>query len=115
MISRRTTIILGNLYQQIFSHTTYHARYGHKTTIYKENLYDYLYGHNYPAWFCNMAKGLMGKRGIQEWIMKLHTGETQHLETITWDQEAKEKLGQQYLRDLAEDTLNTFQEADEKQ
>jgi hypothetical protein len=46
----------------------------------RDALYDFLYENNYQAWLCNQAKShqsvTSGKRGVQEWVMKLHTGET---------------------------------------
>jgi hypothetical protein len=47
-------------------------------------------------------------RGVQDFIMQLHTGETQVAVTQNWSWEKRQQLGQEYLRELAEDILNEW-------
>ena len=76
------------------------------TTIRKDALYDFLYDNDYPAWLLNQSQGITSRRRqIQEWIMKIHTGETQASATPNWTWDQRERLGQQYLEELAEDML----------
>ena len=72
-------------------------------------LYDFLYDHDYSAWLCNKARGIKSysdTRPLIDFIMRLHTGETQYHTTQNWSSEERERLGQRYLVDLAEDVLN---------
>ena len=77
--------------------------------VYRDKLYNFLFGCNYEGWFCNTAKTLPYPRDVEEWIMKLHTGETQAAATPNWSWEQREKLGQEYLRNLAEDVLSWYE------
>jgi hypothetical protein len=43
---------------------------------------------------------------VKEFVMKLHTGESLAKATSNWSWQQREKLGQRYLKDLAEDILN---------
>lgn len=45
-------------------------------------------------------------RSLREFIMRLHTGETLTDATPSWEWEERTKLGQEYLRNLAEDFLS---------
>lgn len=93
-----------------------------KYAIDTEELYDFLYEHNYPAWLCNMAASLYdsgetltsGTRKLKEFLMKLHTGESVSLATPQWTWEQRSSLGQQYLRNLAQDILINAKEDDEE-
>lgn len=115
MISRKTAHQIGKIYQASYSYTTsnYSGR-NRYTDVYVKNdeLYDFLYDHDYASWFCNLAKNLSGRynsekaRVVKEFIMKLHTGESIASVTPNWTWESREKLGQRYLRNLAEDLLN---------
>ncbi len=77
--------------------------------VHRDKLYNFLFGCNYEGWFCNTAKTLPYPRDVEEWIMKLHTGETQAVATPNWSWEQREKLGQEYLRNLAEDVLSWYE------
>jgi hypothetical protein len=85
-------------------------------SIKTDDLYDFLYENNYAAWFCNLAKNTSeysedysrATRKLKEFILKLHTGETQVSATQQWTWEQRQQLGQKYLEDLAEDILNTW-------
>jgi hypothetical protein len=84
-------------------------------TINTHGLYDFLFEHDYPAWLCNSARSLTtafsGTRLLKDWVMKLHTGETQAAATTSWSWPHREKLGQELLQDLAEDILAALAKA----
>jgi hypothetical protein len=94
--------------------------YGRQTVknhaVSTDKLYDYLFENNYEAWFCNLAKTTHNSsaefsyatRELKDFILKLHTGETQANATPQWTWEQRQKLGQQYLENLAEDILNSW-------
>ncbi len=83
---------------------------------YTEELYDFLFTHNYPAWFCNLIEktssygdsASSATRTLKEFVMKLHTGESLVAGTPQWTWKQREELGQQYLTDLASDILNKW-------
>ncbi len=112
MISRKTTFTLAELYTNLFyenhsSGTTYNRR--SYRTVDTQKLYDFLFQENYAAWFCNLARKAHGStttRPLQDFIMKLHTGETQYSATESWTWDQRVRLGQDYLQNLAEDILN---------
>lgn len=120
MISRRTALVLAEAYAKAFS-TSYRHRVGSlpSKTQYKvevDKLYDFLFSCDYSAWFCNKAKTTYhysdnrsnATRKLKEFLMKLHTGETQAEATLKWAQQQREKLGQEYLQNLAGDILNKW-------
>jgi len=106
MISRRTARLIAEPCSGTFTY-----RRG-ETYVDGDRLYDFLFDHDWPAWFCNVAKGLdgYGTRSLKNLIMKLHTGETVARGTHDWTREQREKLGQQHLEDLAEDILGYWNE-----
>ena len=114
MISRKTAMVIGTVYEFRFTHyATINTRTGQKGyRVRRDALYDFLYEYNYDAWLCNQAKSVQsvgsGKRAAQEWVMKLHTGETTYAATPNWAWEQREKLGQQLLQSFAEDILNDW-------
>ncbi len=118
MISRKTAMTIGTVYEFRFMHyTTINTRTGEKGyRVRRDALYDFLYENNYDAWLCNQAKSVQsvgsGKRAVQEWVMKLHTGETLYPATPNWTWEQREKLGQQHLQDFAQDILNDWDSYD---
>lgn len=119
MISRKTTLKLADFFRDHFASEAYGGGSSHMARspakVYRDKLYDFLFGCNYEGWFCNTSKKLPYPRDVEEWIMKLHTGETQAAATPNWNWEQREKLGQEYLRNLAEDVLTWFEnEADPK-
>jgi len=87
MISRRTTLILSEVYAKSF-YSSYTTSGGRGTTrryrVNVDELYDFLFSNNYPAWFCNLTKktadyadtSANATRKLKEFIMRLHTGET---------------------------------------
>ncbi len=109
MISRKSALILGEAYQKLFR-MYYRTQSGMSYKNDTEALYDFLYARNYEVWFCNISKSLKAfnsKREIKDFIMKLHTGETQYGATVNWDWKKREELGQKYLENLATDLLLT--------
>src|SRR4030067_2910914 len=107
MISRRTTRIISELYEFIFS--KYHrSSSGGYHTLDTDRIYDFLFDNEYDGWFCNYAKSMYESyrtRNFKEFLMKLHTGESLISITPDWSWEQRQRLGQRYLRDLAEDIL----------
>jgi len=71
-------------------------------------VYDFLFDSDFPAWFCNAARqagSSTSTRPLQDFLMKLHTGESQYAATEGWSWQEREKLGQRYLQQLAEAIL----------
>lgn len=109
MISRNTARILGEVYSAFFSSLTRN----HYRIVERDDLYDFLFENDYEAWFCNKVKAILSTRDTKEFIMKLHTGETQYKATPEWTWEARQKLGQKYLEDLLEDFLIKYDGLDD--
>lgn len=74
-------------------------------TLYKDKLYDFLYEREYEAWFCNLSRRPTSIRGLNEWFLQIHTGESLVSATPTWSWDQRRALGQQYLTQLARDFL----------
>lgn len=107
MISRRTAAAIGDAYQDEFTYAGYHGQgSSHPAKVYVDKLYDFLFVCGYSPWFCNSVKALRQPRNVKEHFMRLHTGETQANATPKWDWNARQRLGQEYLSDLARDILN---------
>jgi hypothetical protein len=107
MISRRTALALAQFYRGRFCG-------GGEDSDLTENcqLYDFLYERDYPSWFCTLAKQeCLRGRGLQEWVMKLHTSES--LRPVTkqgFTPDEARQLGQGYLVRLATDAINWFRD-----
>lgn len=119
MISRKTALSLAEVYTKAFYnlHKSYSSHNSSlRYSIEKDKLFDYLFINDYPAWFCNKSKKTSGwsetyktaTRELKEFIMKLHTGETQFDATLNWTWKQREQLGQEYLLNLATDILNKW-------
>src|SRR5829696_8135808 len=121
MISRRCATAIANMYEERFSYTTSSRgnTYGSTRTTYHyhvdtNKLYDFLYDRAYEAWFCNKAQNIrdinysVRNRAVKEYVMKLHTGETLASATPDMSWEQREKLGQRYLQDLAQNILEDW-------
>ncbi len=111
MLKRQTAKTLAEIYHAVFqgSHRVHTISgvwkdYYHLEVDY---LYDFLYEHEYDAWFLNAAKALhtSDDRALKEFIMRLHTGESVVSATPDWTWRQRAQLGQRLLRDLAEDLL----------
>ena len=98
MISRRTANLIGQNYSADFC----------SKTVSVNSLYDFLFDHDYSSWFCNGVKRMQHSpcRRLKEYVMKLHTGETQFDATTDWSWDQRKQLGQTYLEKLACDILN---------
>lgn len=105
MISRSTARILGEAFAHVFT-----QHYSHSVSVDVVKLYDFLFDHNYQAWFCNLAKSIkndwIGTRPLKEFIMRLHTGETAASATSGWSWQQRERLGHEYLENLATDMVS---------
>ena len=116
MVSRRTARCLATLIANTFSKTYYPVGTGSNYSVPEtDKLYDFLYEAGYEAWFCNASKSTYEPRTtrkLQEFIMKLHTGETAVSVTSEWTWQQREKLGQQYLENLAADILKYYSNQD---
>ncbi len=108
MISRKTAMVIANAYTGKFS-SSVSSGYGTKETLYKNGLYDYLYEHEYQSWFCNASKKPSSIRGLKEWFLKIHTGETLYDATLNWSWNKRQTLGQGYLKNLARDILMYYE------
>lgn len=113
MISRKTARIIGEVYATIFreyhSVTTIYRTQNRYYSVDTKELYDFLYDNEYSGWFCNNARAIKGfsdTRPLKDFIMQLHTGETQYKATPNWTWEQRTQLGLTYLTNLAEDILN---------
>lgn len=106
MLSRRTASALGDAYKEVFGFTDPSGdEWVSDDKVYNDKLYDFLFGNEYPTWFCNGVRMLDSPREVKEHFMRLHTGETQAEANPGMDLAARERLGQEYIRRLAEDIL----------
>jgi hypothetical protein len=108
MISRRTARVLAEVYASQFTYRKRSRGYGSDyDAIWHDQLYDFLFDLDYSAWFCNATKHIPSNaRKFKEFFMQLHTGETLTSVTQSWSWEQRERLGQEYLRNLGRDFLN---------
>ena len=94
VISRTSAKLLAEAYDaQFTNYTESRSAYGNRTTIYKINvnaLYDFLFEEGTEAYLLNTAKTLSTSpsyhphRGLLEFVMKSHTGETLASATSEW-------------------------------
>ena len=119
MISRSTTKVLAQLYGEFFALRSRHKiSYGGRRTTYydisPEHLYDFLYERNYETWFLRVieSESFHSPRTLEEFIMKINTGESlaEGSPDLTFEQRAR--LGQGYLKDLANDMLEYHERSD---
>ena len=80
------------------------------------DVYDFLYQEDYPAWFCNEARNAANMctdstRPFKDFVLRIHTGESLQPSTPNWTWPQREKLGQELLRDLAEDLARWWKDA----
>jgi hypothetical protein len=109
MISRRTTLLLADLFACAFE--TWHRNGFTGETYYTmefAKVYDFLFQNDYDAWFCNAARNAANQctsatRPFKDFILKIHTGESLAPTTPDRTSAQRERLGQELLRDLAED------------
>jgi hypothetical protein len=99
---------LGELYEKKFHHYNSSQK---RHVVDSEAFYDFLFERNYEAWYCNIVKKFVNlPRVVKESIMRLHTGETAVNATPNWSWEQRQKLGQEYLFNLAQDVLVYYSE-----
>lgn len=110
MISRAATKILAKIYGNLFTKRVFKRtviRQYEDYVVVKNRLYDFLYERDYEAWFLNATQEhhIYRHRHLVEFIMKIHTGESLISARPEWTLEQRKKLGQRYLKDLAEDII----------
>ena len=111
MFSRRSAALLAKLYRERFSRAAYERRAQRQVRVWKidkRRLYDFLYVHEEEAWLCNAASGYEYPDHAEDFIKKLHTGESQYAATKDWSAEARRRLGQKNLTSLAEYVLTDY-------
>lgn len=102
IISRKCTRLLGGCFQLLFGRTSYGP--GTKSfRLLHDALYDFLYDHEFPSWFCNVARSLKrsDERSLPDFIQRLHTGESIP-PTPEWTWKQREQLGRQLIMKLAD-------------
>jgi len=107
MIGRKATKRLAEFAVQMFSRPTGQGR----TYIPHGSVYDFAFEHDFDKHFCNAAEdraaGSPDGRGLSEFIMQIHTGESVKRMRPKEPPVALEAEGQGYLRHLAEALLLT--------
>lgn len=106
MIGRKSTKAIADAY---FERFTYLPQYSSRA-LDKNSLYDFLYVSDFDGWVLNNFKAISSARGLAEFIMRLHTGESLAKVTPEWMPEARKLFGQRLLRDLAQSILVARQE-----
>lgn len=111
MISRSCSVALAAAYTSRFSGAMRRpgSYGGYKEEVFNHALYDFLYEREYDAWFCNLARKATSVRGLKDFWLRIHTGESLVTATAEWTWDARRKLGQRLLLDLARDHLNWFE------
>jgi len=107
-------MLIAEFYSLHFTMTDHSVYSGRKVTN-ATALYDFLYERGWDAWFCNTVR----KRGsgsnprtIKDFIMSLHTGQSLVDATPDWTWKQRERLGQRYLEELAEDAVQRWDKAE---
>lgn len=100
MISRKSALAIADVYVKNFTGRggSSHAQ----EKVYANDLYDFLYRKDFEPWFCNASRTLTYPRNLKDWLLRLHTGESQASATKDWTWEQRKALGQRYLHDVAE-------------
>jgi len=112
MISRKSAMAIADAYTQKFSSPGTGGMQGER--VFDDIFYDFLYEREYEPWFCNMVKTIHGRRGLKEWILRIHTGESLATATPNWPWDERKKLGQVYLKNLARDFMVWFRGGEER-
>lgn len=105
MISRKSTKTIADSYCSCFAYTRKSSIYSRPSSeVYIDRLYDFLYTNEFQPWLLNEIKHLSksSPRSLEEFIMRIHTGESLVKATQQWDWKQRVELGQQVLKDLAE-------------
>lgn len=105
MISRAAAKSIGDAYNLCYVHTSYSGVYP-TSHLYRDQLYELLYVNNFDAWICNAVKMIVSdSRGLLEYVMKLHTGESIASGTPQWTWAQRQALGQRLLKEFAESLI----------
>jgi hypothetical protein len=107
MISRKSALAIAEAYNTKFVYRT--SKNGRiSTTYHGDKLYDFLYENEFDAYLLNALHSIpsYSSRGLKDYILQLHTGESivSHTKDFTW--EHRQLLGQRILKDLAECLIN---------
>jgi hypothetical protein len=78
--------------------------------VHSESLYNFLYEHDYQAWFCNASRKIFDRESLKRWLLRLHTGEALAKALPESSQDKRRARGQQYLHKLARDFLAFHEE-----
>ncbi len=108
MISRRSTILIADSYVSHFSNFYLDgSRHGRIRKVNIDKLYEYLFLHEFQAWFLAIIKKVQiyPTQKLKETIMGLHTGEVLLKNLPQLPPLDREKLGQDLLLQLAESLL----------
>jgi len=105
MISRKSSKVIADAYHTCFTYSG-RSSYSGKPEFryYKDSLYDFLYVNEFDAWLLNAFKAIYktDSRGLREFIMCIHTGESLATATQGWSWQQRQALGQRILKDLAQ-------------
>jgi hypothetical protein len=113
MISRTTAKQIATLFALSFrTYKSYSGSGAYESDA--EEIYDFLFENDFPAYLCNAARtaapGYRTTRHIEDFIMKLHTGESIAKATKGWAWRDRERLGEVHLKALAEDLVEHWRE-----
>lgn len=116
MINRSTTKLLAEVYAEYFTLKMRHTYSisNRMITHYEidcDILYDFLFERNYETWFLKVIEAIpfRSPRSLEEFIMKVNTGESLIAGTRNWSYADREKLEQRYLKKLAEDMIDYYE------
>jgi len=104
MIGRRSAKTIADAYHERFTSFT-RGQYGSREFQYhRDKLYDFLFINNFEGWVLNAIKQIYrsDQRGLLEFLMRFHTGESLASGTPDWSWDKRKTLGQRFLRDLAQ-------------
>ena len=107
MISRKSAKAIAEAYHAHFtyySHSSSYSRARSEFHFSRDSLYDFLYENSFDAWLLNLFGEIRfsDSRGLKEFIMRIHTGESLTSGTPSWNWPQRQTLGQRLLKDLAE-------------
>ncbi|MHB1325778.1 MAG: hypothetical protein ACYC0L_06165 [Thermoleophilia bacterium] len=104
MISRAAALAIAESYNNRFWNL---VRYS-MSRFNNAEIYDFLYTNEYEPWFLNATQQIStgNERGLQDFIMQIHTGESIVGATPDWPWQERLLLGQSLLLDLAKDIVN---------
>lgn len=105
MISRKAIRLLSEIYHEKFTMRK-QDHWGYSVTeFFSTAMYDYMFDRDYPAWLCNKIRAIPSSdRCVKDFIMRMGTGEIiAGAYSNKLPLEKAEKIGQSYIRQLAED------------